>query len=195
MTKKQIEITDVAIKIIAHEGIQNLTVKNIAKNMNFTEAALYRHFPSKKDILLSILVRFEKLSENYDEFAKNSENPLKKIEYFVLHRFKRFKQFPELAKVMFLEEVFQHDSDLADGVLKIMQKHTKQLELILNEGRKSGDIRQDIDVKTLFRIIIGSTRLLVTQWSLNNFSFDIQSEGTSLWNNLKRIISTENKPE
>lgn len=195
MTKKQIEITDVAIKIIAHEGIQNLTVKNIAKNMNFTEAALYRHFPSKKDILLSILVRFEKLSENYDEFAKNSENPLKKIEYFVLHRFKRFKQFPELAKVMFLEEVFQHDSDLADGVLKIMKKHTKQLELILNEGRKSGDIRQDIDVKTLFRIIIGSTRLLVTQWSLNNFSFDIQSEGTSLWNNLKRIISTENKPE
>lgn len=192
MTERQKEITDAVVKIIAHKGIQRLTVKNIAKNMNFTEAALYRHFSSKKDILLAILARFEELSENYEDLHKKFTNPLKKIEHFIQHRFKKFKQFPELAKVMFSEEIFQHDPDLSKCVLQIMQKHKLQLETIIKQGQKTGDIRNDIDAQTIFRIVIGSSRLLITQWSLNNFSFDIEVEGLSLWQNLKQIITNTN---
>ncbi|MGD9706046.1 MAG: TetR family transcriptional regulator, partial [Candidatus Delongbacteria bacterium] len=40
LTERQKEILEKAIKIIAEEGIQNLTIKNLSKAVGVTEAAL-----------------------------------------------------------------------------------------------------------------------------------------------------------
>ncbi|MCB0409114.1 MAG: helix-turn-helix transcriptional regulator, partial [Flavobacteriales bacterium] len=41
---RQIEIIVAATKLISEKGIQNLTTKNLAAEMSFSEPALYRHF-------------------------------------------------------------------------------------------------------------------------------------------------------
>ena len=43
-TERQIEIMEAAIKRIDCCGIQELTIKNLAADINLSEAALYRHF-------------------------------------------------------------------------------------------------------------------------------------------------------
>ena len=50
-TNRQIEIIEAAKKLIGEKGIQNITTKNLAKEMAFTEAALYRHFKNKNEYL------------------------------------------------------------------------------------------------------------------------------------------------
>jgi len=39
-------------------------------------------------------------------------------------------------------------------------------------------------------MIIGSMRLLVTQWCFNDYSFDLKKEGKILWNNINNLIKT-----
>ena len=55
-TKRQIEIIDASKDLIGEKGVQNLTIKNLAKKMSFTEPALYRHFKDKTQILSGLLL-------------------------------------------------------------------------------------------------------------------------------------------
>ncbi|HJN63434.1 MAG TPA: TetR/AcrR family transcriptional regulator, partial [Flavobacteriales bacterium] len=55
-TKRQIEILDVSKDLIGTKGIQNLTIKNIANKMSFSEPAIYRHFKDKTEIIKSVLL-------------------------------------------------------------------------------------------------------------------------------------------
>ena len=50
LTVRQQEIIDAALALIAEQGIQNLTIKNIAAALKITEPAIYRHFDSKHEI-------------------------------------------------------------------------------------------------------------------------------------------------
>ena len=55
-TKRQIEIIDASKDLIGKKGLQNLTIKNLAKKMSFSEPALYRHFKDKTSILKALLL-------------------------------------------------------------------------------------------------------------------------------------------
>ena len=55
-TKRQIEIIDASKDLIGEKGVQNLTIKNLAKKMSFSEPALYRHFKDKTQILKGLLL-------------------------------------------------------------------------------------------------------------------------------------------
>jgi AcrR family transcriptional regulator len=58
-TDRQKEIISASIGIIAKKGIQQLTIKNISKEIGISEPGIYRHFESKMDILLAILAQFK----------------------------------------------------------------------------------------------------------------------------------------
>ena len=54
-TARQQEIINAAIGIISKQGYQELTTKHLAESVGVSEAALYRHFDSKTDLVHSIL--------------------------------------------------------------------------------------------------------------------------------------------
>ena len=55
ISDRQLEIIEAAGKILTASGISGLTIKNLAKEMKFSESAIYRHFESKEEILLMML--------------------------------------------------------------------------------------------------------------------------------------------
>jgi TetR/AcrR family fatty acid metabolism transcriptional regulator len=57
-TERQIEIMEAATLRIDKFGIQELTIKNLAADLRLSEAALYRHFKSKNEILLGLLTYY-----------------------------------------------------------------------------------------------------------------------------------------
>ena len=54
-TKRQLQIIQAAVDLIAVGGISALTMKRIAAEIKVTEPAIYRHFRSKKDILQGVV--------------------------------------------------------------------------------------------------------------------------------------------
>ena len=47
ISNRQFEIIVAAGKILTSSGVSGLTIKNLAKEMKFSESAIYRHFASK----------------------------------------------------------------------------------------------------------------------------------------------------
>lgn len=192
LTNRQNEIIDKAVDLIAICGIQHMTMKNLAKSVGVTEPAIYRHFENKFAILDAILDRFTYISSdvlNSEEMDKQS--PLDKIGYFLMDRYQRCSENPKLAKVMFSEEVFQDDERLAQKVLMIMHSHKETMHQVITAGQQDCSIRHDIDPTSLFRIIFGPMRLLIKQWCLSGYIFDLVAEGKALWETEKKLISKE----
>ena len=190
LSERQNEIIDKSVELIAVSGIQNLTIKNLARSVGVSEPAIYRHFDSKFDILDAILDRFIYIaSDVLDSEEIKKIEPLDKIGYFLKDRYKRCMQNPKLAKVMFSEELFQDDERLSKKVLMIMHSHKEKMHYIISEALENGTIRNDIDSTSLFRIIFGPMRLLIKQWYLSGYMFDLLVEGEKLWETEKKLIA------
>ena len=185
---------EVSIGLIAENGIQSVTIKNIAGEIGISQPAIYRHFENKFEIMNAVLDAFQDVAVDVLNFEKSRDlSALGKIEYFLLDRYRRCSENPKLAKVMFSEENFQFDKRLADKVLSIMHSHKESMHKVIVDGQKSGEIRGDIDTVSLFRIIFGAMRLLVKQWLLSGFAFDIQEEGRKLWEAEKVMVLPPDK--
>ena len=188
-SERQEQILNTSIKLIANHGIQTMTIKNIAREIGISEPAIYRHFPSKFDIIYTIMDFFDHFSlEICEKIEDSSINPIDRIELFFKNRYRFFADYPELTKVMFSEEAFQYDPRLSEKILQIMHQHRKILLDIIKYAQQQDLIRKDIEVDHLFHLVIGSMRLMVDRWCFSNFSFDIYTEGMKLWKSVKKIL-------
>jgi len=191
-TKRQQNIIQSAIELIAQEGIQKLTIKNLSAKVGVTEGAIYRHFTSKLDILMGILSLFEKsTSDLIAVIEKNPAEPLKQLEMLFKEHFVQFKQNPAVASVIFSEELFLNERQLSEKVYQIMQNTQRTIEGIIQKGQEQGIFRNDILPDQLALLFVGALRLTVTRWRLSQFSFDLQKEGDRLWETILNIIQSK----
>ena len=190
-TSRQKEIINAAIDLIADNGIQQMTIKNLAIKIGFAEGAIYRHFASKTEILLGILTMFKENKNSALTQMQSSTNTdaLAKLQTLFQERFVHFDANPAIAAVIFSEEIFQNDKRLSEEVFIIMQESQAIVRSVIENGQKSGQMRTDISAKQLSLLITGALRLIVTQWRLSGFAFDLQKEGRKLWKSIKQIVT------
>ncbi len=189
-TDKQIDILSSAIDLIAEKGIQHLTIKNMAKKIGKTEGAIYRHFAKKTDILLGILQMFKDHKISMQKQIQEKRLPaLMQLKGVFNQHFQLFADNPAMAAVIFSEEIFQNEKQLADTVFSIMQESQKIVSFILVKGQQNGHIRKDIDPDQMTVMVMGALRLLVTQWRLSHYAFDLQKEGAKLWECIQRVLA------
>jgi len=189
LTKRQKEIIDASINLIDENGIQNLTIKNLAQAMKISEPAIYRHFDSKLDILIAILDDFNNITGKSLNPAKQKPgSALEKIEYIFTSHMDIFTEKPSLAAVVFSEEIFQNDKKLSDTVYAIMKTRFKIITGIVKQGQTAGEIRRGIPPEQIALILTGSLRLIVTNWRLSGRAFSLKKEGKEFWETMKKII-------
>ncbi len=189
ISERQKEIITVSLELIAKKGIQGLTIKNLAKKIGFTEAAVYRHYENKIQILIAILDYFrEGTNRFFVNEMKSEENAIQKIEYLFLNHFKTFSETPSLVSVVFSEEIFRNETVLIEKVAEIMKKNTQILLSIIESGQKKSEIRSDINSRNLAIIIMGSLRMFVKQWQMSDYSFSLTERGTEYIKSVIKLI-------
>ncbi|MBW6513326.1 MAG: TetR/AcrR family transcriptional regulator [Candidatus Syntrophosphaera sp.] len=192
LTKRQEDIIQAAILIIARQGFKNLTTKNLAREMKLTEAALYRHFESKNDLITKILEYFQLMScQVLEDIRTAGLAPLERVRRFVMNRYEMFSANPDLAQVMFSEELFRYDPAFSEQMRGIMHSHKDSVVSYLREAQEQGQIGANLDPGQLFRIIVGSMRFTVTQWNLSGQGFDLVGEGGKLFETIKQLIEVK----
>ncbi len=185
LTSRQNEILDAALHLIATKGIQHLTVRNLAMAIGVTEGAIYRHFTGKGEIIQAMIQRFES-----DRAVSEQCVGWSAIEAFLLERIHQVSQMPDLARVMFSEEIFQDSQETRQLMQAMMHRHGNQLLRHLQEGIQSGELRNDIPPDALLRLVLGPIRLLVKQWGMSNYAFDMTRQTEELLASLHKILVT-----
>ena len=190
-TKRQQEIIEAAIGIIADKGIQKMTIKNLAKSIGITEGAIYRHFSTKLDILSGILSIFRvRIRDKFTQipFDRSVYDILAAI---ITRQIDMFVEKPIIAAVIFSEEIFQNEKQLSETVFSIMSDNINTILEIVKNGQDKGELRNDVPAEQLSNMLIGAIRLLITRWRLSGFAFDLKSEGNILIDSFKKILTRE----
>ena len=190
LSDRQTEIIEKSIDIIGTKGIQGLTIKNLSKEIGISEPAIYRHFDSKTSILIAILDNFKEMALFMgDSMKKNTNAAMTKIEFMFSQIIGIFSETPSFISVIFSEEIFRNEKVLKDKIIEIMDQNEQTVEQIISSGQQKGELRTDIDAKTLALIVMGTLRFRIKQWDLKDYHGNMISEGAALIENLKKVLS------
>ncbi len=184
LTPRQAEIVDAALKLIAEQGIQHLTIRNLSTAIGVTEAALYRHFPGKTEIIQAMVSRFEEDVDDIGELRGWAA-----IEAALVRRTELVLAKPDLARVLFAEELFKDSPEIAQILHGMMQRHQQIMKCHFQEAVDDGVIRADIPMDTLFRLILGPLRLLIKQWGLSDGAFDLRAKRDEMLEFMKELLA------
>jgi hypothetical protein len=113
---------------------------------------------------------------------------IEKINFMFSKMLELFYANPSMVSVIFSEEIFKNEEILKIRIVEILNLHASTMESIILDGQKKKDIRNDIEVEILALMIMGSLRLLVKRWDLNNRNFNLSKEGIKLVTGLSKII-------
>ena len=178
LTSRQKEILDHSIALIARRGIQELTIRNLARAVGISEPARYRHFPSKTDILLGVLDLVEQ-----ETFGKIAPAQTDGTGVTISHYFRRLLDHlgaaPDLAAVVFADEVFLNDERLVVRVRELMERRIRNMESLVAAGQKNGEFRADVPASDLATMLVGTIRLIVRRWHLSGIDSDLPRRGMS----------------
>ena len=183
--KRQNEILDAALHLIAEKGIRNLTIRHLSQAMHITDAALYYYFQDKLAIIQALVSRFE----GDADAVEGNLRGWAAVEAALIHRTELVLATPDLARVVFAEELFQGDPEVEQILFGMMQRHRKAMLIHFKEAEEAGEIRSDIPDDTLFRMVLGPLRLLIKQWGMSQGGFDLRKERQKLLDGLRTVLN------
>ena len=189
LTKRQIEILEASLDIIDQDGIQSLTIKNISKKVGISEPAIYRHFDSKTEILLTILDYF---IVNNNQIVRQDLMQDANVETVITRLFENFTQtflnYPALISIIFSEEIFRNDPVFRDKSKRILNGNFELISKLIVKGQMSGQIKKELDAPSLATLIMGSLRLCVKRWQMSDYEFDLLKHSLKLRDTILQII-------
>ncbi|MCU0359564.1 MAG: TetR/AcrR family transcriptional regulator [Bacteroidia bacterium] len=194
ISDRQLEIIEAAGKILTDSGVSGLTIKNLAKEMKFSESAIYRHFTSKEEIIVALLNYLaESMDDRYSKAISVDQTPEEKFTTLFQNQFFFFKKNPHFVVAVFSDGLMEESKRINAVLLKIMGVKTKHLLPVIKEGQQKKVFTNSIAAEELLHVVMGSFRLLMFKWRVANFEFDIIKKGDNIIQSLLVLIKTKSK--
>lgn len=180
------------LEILQEEGRSGLTVGAIANRMGVTEAAVFKHFDSKEEIIHGMAEKsfsMELLEPGEMEFSR----PEELLKELFSSLFSRLEENPGITAMLF------HDGDFSEysGVRSLFQDHRvekkERIERMVSLGQNSGFFHEDVDPERFASIVMGSIRMAVREWREDNFSHSLESQAEGLASHLATILEPERR--
>jgi AcrR family transcriptional regulator len=192
VTPRQLEIIEAAGKILTSSGVGGLTIKNLAKEMQFSESAIYRHFKSKEEIILAMhnFLSFS-INKRLSALIKSSD-PEKNFMLLFQEQFLFFSQNPHFVVAVFSDGLMEESQRTNESYLQLMNEKMKHLVPIITEGQQKGVFTNAITTEELVHIVMGTFKLQMFKWRIANFEFDINRIGRNMVQSILTLIKNRN---
>ena len=186
-TVRQQQIISAAKKLIVKYGSEHVTVKKMAREIGVSEAAIYRHFSSKKEILSFLLDDLEVTLLAGLEI-ENEADPLAVIEKSLLNQISDSERRKGMAFLVIAEIISLGDRKLKKKAYQVILKFLENLQNLLSRAKESGSIRQEIDSAALARLLFGMMQGLITIWTLSHYNLHLEKDFRYLWDLIRESV-------
>ncbi len=178
--KKQ--IVEAARKLISKKGSEHLTVRAIAKEVSITEAAIYRHFRSKREILSFLMdhIMASMLAE-IDKILVDQPASLESLKAVLNQHLSEIEQRRGMTFQVIAEIISLGDKKLNREVYEKLTAYIDRLKGLLEDCERSGFLRRNVDHHASALLLFGMIQGLVNIWALSNYGFDLSEKFDSLW--------------
>jgi len=168
---RQAEIIATVVALAAERNPADVTTTDIAKAMNVTQGALFRHFPTKEAMRLAVMEWIEtQLMAKLGDAQASAPDVLSGLEAMFLAHVKFIREFPGVPRLVFAELQQPDSSPVRQGVQQIMRRYRQMLAETLSKAKVARLIRNDVDVQAAAALFLGAIQGLVMQSMLGGVS-------------------------
>ena len=190
------QIIDAARKLIIKKGSEHLTVRAMAKEVGLTEAAIYRHFKSKREILSFLMNHImDTMLHDVERTAIENSPSLDTIDQALKQHLSEIEQRKGMSFQIIAEIISLGDKKLNKDVYEKLNVYIDRLKHLLSEGVRSGSVKEDIDLGASALLLFGMIQGLANIWALSGYSFDLSEKYESLWAVYRQAIKSRNAGE
>ena len=188
-TTRRNQIMDAARKLIMRSGSEHVTIRNMAKEVGISEAAIYRHFKSKTEILSFLADNVADGLLNDIEIARSAGfESTNIIDEILRTHLSKIKQKRGIAFLVLAEIISFGDKSLNKKVSNIIRIYVDRLRLVLSDGVRAEIFKPDVDLDAAALLLFGMIQGLVNIWALSGYKFDLVKRYSDLWRVCKRSL-------
>ena len=153
--------------VVELAGVRNpseITTDAIAKHMNLTQGALFRHFPNKDAIWRSVMEWVKgRLLDRIDRAAAEARTPLEALRAMFMSHVEFLIEHPGVPRMMFGELQRAEPTPAKNIARALMQSYAERIARKLEEGKSAGEVAAETNTKAAVMLFIGTIQGLVMQ--------------------------------
>ncbi len=179
MSAEKLRIIKVAENIYLSKGFYKTTVDEVARTLKMSKKTIYKHFPTKKDLLIGVVEYIKSGIRNEIENIMNSDlNPIEKMYYI----FAFIAQRSQKLSGEWLEDLQTYSSDIWKGIENFRK------EMILNnlincvrEGKEKNLVIDQPPI-LMINILLSAANGVITPEFLINTNISVKQAIETTWN-------------
>ena len=161
---RQAEIIATVVALAAERNPADVTTTDIAKAMNVTQGALFRHFPSKDAIWQAVMEWVaERLLQRVDRAIQGADSPLIALEAVFMAHIKFVAEHPGVPRLLFGELQRAEDTPAKRMARTLIGGYRERLSGLIDAGKVGGEVAPEVDTAAAVVAFIGSIQGLVMQ--------------------------------
>ncbi len=157
-----------SIKLFLANGFRGTSVKEITEAAGIGRGTLYWYFKSKDDILVSIFEKWEKAFVDGLASAVSSREGDFISKYKAFHKFStEFARDERDLAIVFntlMNEIVGTSSAAEKAVKAVYGRYRQVLENMLEEGKRDGSVKSDLDSALYAHVIAASHAGMLVEW-------------------------------
>jgi AcrR family transcriptional regulator len=178
---RKAEIVEALLALADRIGPDRLTTNDIAREVGVTQAAIFRHFPTKAELWSEAgEVIAARMTEAWQQALASETSPKARLRALVAAQLRQIETTPALPAILHSRELNVDNADLRDrfrGLLAVYQGHlVATLEGMVADGSMTRQVRPQDAAALLTSHVQG----IAIRWSLGSRGFALQAEGLRL---------------
>lgn len=177
------------IKLAGMQNPSDITTAAIAKHMNLTQGALFRHFPNKEAIWQAVMEWVaERLLARIDRSAQGVASPLAAMEAMFMSHIEFVAEHPGVPRMIFGELQRAETTPAKRMVQTLIQRYGERLRRLIAQGKSSGELSSTLDDEAAATLFIGTIQGLVMQSLLSGDVARMRCDATRVFAIYRRGI-------
>ena len=186
--ERQQEIVQAVLGLIAERGVQGITMARIADRVGITEAALYRHFRGKMEIVAATIdTAFDELHAIL-RASSGSGTTCEMLENVLIAHLRFIEKRPGMARILFSDEVHFNSPALRKKLSQRGEQVASLIAGLLHAGSAEGELQADLDVKSATVLYRGIIQAQVLLWAHAEKKDGLADSAAGIWTLYEKAI-------
>jgi AcrR family transcriptional regulator len=183
------QIARAALALVSSLGLRRLSMAAVAREVGLVPSAIYRHFPSKGKVLDAMiqLVR-ARLLANVENVRRETPDPVERLRRLLMRHAKVIRENRGIPQVVFADDFHTGHPGRRETIYGGLRGYLAGVSRIVREGQRAGEVRRDLDARTVSVMFLGVVQPAAILWHLSGGRFNVTAHARKAWRVLEHAI-------
>ena len=188
--RRKAEIVTVVLALADRIGPDRVTTGAVATAIGVTQAALFRHFPTKAALWQAVAEHVaEGLAAAWKDALSRGNGPIVRLRALIAAQFAQIAATPALPMLLFSRELNVTNAELRTTFRGRLMAFRSLLALEVEAGQKAGLLRDDVSANDVAVLLSSLVQGVAIRWALGARDFALRDEGLRLFDVQCRLLA------